>query len=101
MNFRPDHILYQTRPDRPNKTNNAVIKQYTARSGMDMKMAKTCYHSHYGPFIVNENLGIHEVVSIIQYFDFESEYLSTQQLAAATSMLGSRVGIYGLLLALP
>ncbi|GJY02152.1 hypothetical protein Tco_0360304 [Tanacetum coccineum] len=52
-------------------------------------------------FIINENLGIHEVVSIIQYFDFESEYLSTQQLAAATSMLGSRVGIYGLLLALP
>ncbi|GJT18049.1 hypothetical protein Tco_0876755 [Tanacetum coccineum] len=25
-----------------------VIEQYTARSGMDMKMAKTCYHSHFG-----------------------------------------------------
>ncbi|GJV89920.1 hypothetical protein Tco_1533858 [Tanacetum coccineum] len=24
-----------------------VIEQYTARSGMDSKMAKTCYHSHY------------------------------------------------------
>ncbi|GJW61731.1 hypothetical protein Tco_0111066 [Tanacetum coccineum] len=24
-----------------------VIEQYTARSGMDMKMAKTCYHSHF------------------------------------------------------
>ncbi|GKA10228.1 ribonuclease H-like domain-containing protein [Tanacetum coccineum] len=23
------------------------MKQYTARSGMDSKMAKTCYHSHY------------------------------------------------------
>ncbi|GJU12131.1 hypothetical protein Tco_1134527 [Tanacetum coccineum] len=24
-----------------------VIEQYTARSGMDSKMAKTCYHSHF------------------------------------------------------
>ncbi|GJX91660.1 hypothetical protein Tco_0344986 [Tanacetum coccineum] len=26
-----------------------VIEQYTAWSGMDMKMAKTCYHSHFVP----------------------------------------------------
>ncbi|GJY62073.1 hypothetical protein Tco_0462730 [Tanacetum coccineum] len=26
---------------------NNVIEQLRARSGMDMKMAKTCYHSHY------------------------------------------------------
>ncbi|GJT87680.1 hypothetical protein Tco_1069397 [Tanacetum coccineum] len=26
-----------------------VIEQLMARSGMDMKMAKTCYHSHYVP----------------------------------------------------
>ncbi|GJW10040.1 hypothetical protein Tco_1575867 [Tanacetum coccineum] len=25
----------------------SVIEQYTARSGMDSKMAKTCYHSHF------------------------------------------------------
>ncbi|GJR61518.1 hypothetical protein Tco_1503680 [Tanacetum coccineum] len=28
-------------------TDDPVIEQYTARSGMDMKMAKTCYHSHW------------------------------------------------------
>ncbi|GJZ93615.1 hypothetical protein Tco_0665818, partial [Tanacetum coccineum] len=28
-----------------------VIEQYTARSGMDSKMAKTCYHSHLIPQI--------------------------------------------------
>ncbi|GJR48826.1 hypothetical protein Tco_1316929 [Tanacetum coccineum] len=34
-----------------------VIEQYTARSGMDMKMAKTCYHSHCAKFIMNNALG--------------------------------------------
>ncbi|GJT90132.1 hypothetical protein Tco_1078977 [Tanacetum coccineum] len=29
------------------RTTPMVIEQYTARSGMDMKMAKTCYHSHF------------------------------------------------------
>ncbi|GJW42483.1 putative ribonuclease H-like domain-containing protein [Tanacetum coccineum] len=30
---------------------NQVIEQYTARSGMDSKMAKTCYHSHFSTAI--------------------------------------------------
>ncbi|GJX75844.1 probable sodium/metabolite cotransporter BASS4, chloroplastic, partial [Tanacetum coccineum] len=34
-----------------------VIEQYTARSGMDSKMAKTCYHSHVAFALTNPNLG--------------------------------------------
>ncbi|GJR41765.1 hypothetical protein Tco_1309868 [Tanacetum coccineum] len=52
-------------------------------------------------FIINENLGIHEVVTIIQYLILNPEYLSTATSSSYILCFSSRVGNYGMLLALP
>ncbi|GJS06447.1 hypothetical protein Tco_0363243 [Tanacetum coccineum] len=53
--------------------NTNVIEQYTARSGMDLKMAKTCFHSQWFSVVIFPQGRWYEVKIIVRWEDSQYE----------------------------
>ncbi|GJY46318.1 hypothetical protein Tco_0435381 [Tanacetum coccineum] len=74
-----DILRYLLLSTKPLEDKDPVIEQLMARSGMDMKMAKTCYHSHWCYKSLSDDDFPEDNVKIYSnpLFEYDDEYISS------------------------